>query len=177
MKALPGCKKSRLRGVKPPWPLVCPFDVSPVITAMAASTILTKTTLMAIIHGVTAAAGTAYISGRITLVAGRTGNILMPLIELEARAPAVVEHPQGPAVGAVAAFTALPHCALVGIFFLMTGSTFCFCFGKAIVPMAGLAWHYRVHALQREQRKLVIKTLRLLPTRCIVTERAILQPG
>ena len=117
---------------------------------MAAATILTKPTLVMVIHHVATATGTIHISRRVTLVAGCASYILVSLTEIKACVPFMVENPQRPTVGAMASFAALAHTALMGILIYMASRTNSLCFVKTKPGVTSLALSYGMHAFQRK---------------------------
>ena len=130
---------------------------------MTAPTGGSKTAPVPIVTGVTADAIARHIIGTVTVMATGAAQVGMGAREGQICRAVVVEIPQGPAVGRMAALTLQAQGRFVGVFRPVAIRTSILCRMKFGVAMTGLASCYGMHPLQWEPRKLVVEASRGFP--------------
>ena len=141
---------------------------------MTAAALWSKFPLMPVVGGMTGSALAVLYSAVICLVAVVAGEVFMCSPQGKIGLFLMVEYPQLPIVGGMAAFTYSTEGFPVGIFPRVTCVTGAIRLAITVVAMAGTAGSHCMHSLQREKGQFMVKTRCLYPGLGLVTGGAVL---
>jgi len=123
---------------------------------VAGVTLAPESTLVTIVRGVApAAAGGRGIAS--LAMTSRTGDIRMHAVEAEVGLLTVIELPQRPTIGGVAAVARRTQPTVVCIVGQVTRIAGTWRIGKAVVGVTGNTGRHAMHSLERKTRELVIE--------------------
>ena len=142
---------------------------------MTAPTIVSKTTVVAVIFGVTVSTDCGHIIRCVTVVAAVATQLAVRAKKLEFCLRIVVECPQGPGIRVVTLRTLISHRAVMCVIGFMAAVARGFSSVKFVVLMAALTLSNGVHAFQGKLSQFVVKVCRLVPLRWVMTEATIFQ--
>lgn len=140
---------------------------------MAALAAAAKTAVVTIIAAVTAGTIARNVLSAIALVAAAATQPGVGTGKGEICRAVVVEAPQGPGIGRMAAFALLAKRAFMGIFPLVAIYAAALCKLVFMTAVAGLAGCYGVHAFQGKPGQFVVEVRAISPARCLVTTVAL----
>lgn len=128
----------------------------------------TKISFMTIISGMAARAFARHIGGIFALVAASTAQTGVGTCKVKFGRTVMIECPQSPAIGCVAAAAPLAESGFMGIFCLVAVRTLTAGALEFVAVVAAGTGGYRMHAFQRKSRQFVIEVGSAAPVGALV---------